>query len=63
MPGIFNKPKNVKGPDPSQVLWCPFCDWHMDDNHTNRKRLGQHIGGCHNPEVAFPRGVEPDMTG
>jgi hypothetical protein len=55
----FAKPKEYVPANLNNVLWCPFCTWHMPDNYTNRRRYGLHIVNKHYEDVAYPIGTEP----
>lgn len=56
----YIKPTLFNPPEPSKNdVWCPFCDWHMADTLTGRKRMGLHIANHHTKEVVFEKGTEP----
>jgi len=55
----FQKPYSINPPNGKYMLWCPYCEWHMRDSNTARKRFGQHIGDRHPEEVRFLKGTRP----
>lgn len=55
----FGKPRRAKEPDGSMDIYCPYCDWHLVDSFSSRRRMGSHIANDHYGEIAVPHGTEP----
>lgn len=56
----YTKPKKLIEADNKKDIWCPFCDWHMSDNYTNRRRIGIHLVNEHYDDVAYVKGEQPE---